>query len=197
MPIIDFRIPTNEELHEAYNSYVMRARLDAANGTHANQVIWTGAETDDVASAFQAMDRWLSAIEADHSDVPLAEKVIRNRPVDVVDSCWIAGRQVLDANTCRAAFPYYSNPRIAAGAPFTNDVLKCRLRPLDRADYNATFTDAQWTTLQETFGSGVCDWRVPGVEQRRSLPWLTYRGGPGGQPLGDQPASTPTRAGGR
>jgi len=34
--------------------------------------------------------------------------------------------------------------RVVAGGPNTNDVLKCQLKPLNRSDYQATFTDAQW-----------------------------------------------------
>ncbi|MFI5075582.1 MAG: DUF6351 family protein, partial [Actinomycetales bacterium] len=41
VPIIDVRPQDNEEIHQSYYSYTMRARLDAANGTHANQVLWT------------------------------------------------------------------------------------------------------------------------------------------------------------
>lgn len=196
VPILDIRPPNNEEVHETYYSYAMRARLDAANRTHANQVIWTvpGAS---FTVGFLEMDRWLSAIETDDSDAPLAEKVIRNKPVDTVDSCWILGKRVLDANTCRNAFPYYSNPRIAGGAPFTNDVLKCRLKPLERADYSVEFSDEQWATLREAFPTGVCDWRKPGVEQQPARTWLTYADGPGGQPLGAPPTSVPTHRSGK
>ena len=52
-----------------------------------------------------------------------------------------------------------------AGAPLSNDVLKCRLKPIDPADYRATFTDAQKARLARIFPSGVCDFSKPGVEQ--------------------------------
>jgi Tannase-like family of unknown function (DUF6351) len=193
VPIIDIRGQNNEEIHQTYYSYTMRARLDQANGTHANQVIWTGAvplagDIDSSARAFDAMDRWLTAIERDRSGAPLARKVIENRPTDVGDMCTVGGRQ-LDANTCRLALPYYSGPKIAAGAPFSNDVLKCQLRPLSRSDYSAIFTGDQWARLQQTFPSGVCDWRKPGVDQQRSTPWMTFADGPGGRPLGPAPKS--------
>jgi hypothetical protein len=193
VPILDLRGQDNEEIHQSFYSYTMRARLDAANGTHANQVIWTGAiplagDSTFGERAFDAMDRWLEAIEADDSDRPLARKVIENKPPDVVDGCSLEGRGI-DANTCRHALPYYSDPHIVAGAPFSNDVLKCRLRALSRTDYHADFTDAQWERLQKAFPSGVCDWRKPGVDQQPSTPWMTFADGPGGRALGDAPHS--------
>jgi len=195
VPIIDLRGQDNEEIHQSFYSYTMRARLDRTNGTHANQVIWTGAiplagDSTFGTKAFVAMDRWLSAIEANHSKAPLARKVIENRPPDVVDECSIEGHR-LDANTCRQALPYFSDPRIVAGGPWSNDVLKCPLRAPARSDYAVTFTDDQWARLTAAFPTGVCDWSKPGVDQQRSTPWMTFAGGPGGRPLGPPPASVP------
>lgn len=221
VPIIDLRGQSNSEIHSSFNSYTLRARLTEANGTHANQAIWTGAitlagdttflncgsgTTNGVInspsecpanSALRVMDDWLAKIEADASATPLADKVIRSKPAAATDSCWIAGRQVTDTNACRAAFPYFANPRMAAGGPLTNDILKCRLKPLDRADYSIEFSDEQWAALQEAFPAGVCDWRKPGVDQQPSQPWLTFADGPGGRPLGERPVSTLLRPGGK
>ena len=43
VPIIDLRGSEHlfDDIHTDYHSYVMRARLDAANGGHGNQLIWT------------------------------------------------------------------------------------------------------------------------------------------------------------
>ena len=43
VPIIDLRGSEQlfNDIHTDYHSYVMRARLDAANGGHGNQLIWT------------------------------------------------------------------------------------------------------------------------------------------------------------
>ncbi|HYH59090.1 MAG TPA: DUF6351 family protein [Thermoleophilaceae bacterium] len=196
VPIIDLRGQDNEEIHQSYYSYTVRARLDAANGTHANQVIWTGAvplagDSTFATRAFIQMDRWLAAVEADRSRASLRRKVIENRPPGLGDACYLEGHQVVDQNSCRQLFPYYSNPRIAAGAPFSNDVLKCRQRPLDRSAYEITFSDAQWDRLTEVFPGGVCDYRRPGVGQQRSRPWMTFADGPGGRPLGAAPRSRP------
>ena len=137
------------------------------------------------------MDRWLANIEADQGAGSLAAKVVRNRPADAVDACWIAGRKVTDMSTCRTAFPYYGAPRIAAGGPLTNDTLKCRLKALAPADYGATFTVVQWARLQQAFPTGVCDWTRRGIDQQRGLTWMTFAGGPGGEPLGPPPTSQP------
>jgi hypothetical protein len=196
VPIIDLRGTSNNEIHTDYHSWEVRARLDRDAGGHANQVIWTNPGSlagDPVASreAFLLMDRWLAAIAADTRSGSPATKVVRNKPADAVDACWIAGRKVTDMSTCRTAFPYYGSPRIAAGAPITHDVMKCRLRPLARTDYAAAFTDDQWARLQAAFPTGVCDWARRSVGYQRGLPWMSFARGPGGQPLGPAPASQP------
>jgi hypothetical protein len=129
------------------------------------------------------MDRWLAAVEADPSNAPRSVKIRRHKPADAVDACFIDGVKVTDPNTCRATFPFHANPRIAAGAPLANDVLRCRLTPLNKRDYNVAFTPEQWTKLRQAFPHGVCDYRKPGADRQPSVPWLTYRNGPGGRPL--------------
>lgn len=185
VPMIDLRIPENEEIHQHYYSYTMRARLDRANATHANQIIWTGGGSDN--DAFLLMDRWLSRIESDRSSAPLRLKVIRDKPADAVDACGIGSNLITDTNMCRIAFPYYSNPRIAAGGPFANNVLKCRTKQLDRSDYRVSFNDVQWQRLKSAFPTGVCDWNRSGIGQQPVVPWLTYEDGPGGKALGSPP----------
>ena len=133
------------------------------------------------------MDRWLSAIDRDDRHLPLSRKVVEDKPAYIVDTCWIEDHAVTDPTTCRNAFGYYGDPRIAAGGPLTDDIRKCALKPLDRSDYRVTFTDAQWAELERAFPSGVCDWRRPGVDQGPSTPWMSYAGGPGGAPLGPPP----------
>jgi hypothetical protein len=196
VPIIDLRGSSNNEIHTDFHSYEIRARLDRDAGGHGNQIIWTnpGSLAGDPAAtreAFLLLDRWVARIEADTSADPLEVKVLRSKPADAVDACWIAGRKITDMSTCRAAFPYYGAPRIAAGGPLTNDVMKCRLKPLERGDYGASFTDEQWARLQAVFSTGVCDWNQRGVDQVRPLVWPTFANGPGGAPLGPPPASEP------
>jgi hypothetical protein len=197
VPIIDLRGTSNRaDIHTDVHSHIMRARLDEANGRHDNQVIWVTrppipGEPAVAVEAFLLMDRWLSEIEADTRSVPVKRKVLDNKPAEAVDACWIEGQKVISRSRCDEAYPHYALPRIAAGGPLANNIIKCSLKPLERADYNVEFTDEQWQRLQEAFPAGVCDYSRPGVAQRPSIPWLTYESGPGGRRLGRAPTSRP------
>jgi hypothetical protein len=72
--------------------------------------------------------------------------------------------------------------------------MKCQLKPLRREDYPVSFSDAQWSRLEEVFRDGVCDYSRPGVSQQGAIAWLTYqdrrgRAIYGGKPLGPRPVS--------
>lgn len=197
VPIIDVRGGGDVEIHTDVHSHIMRARLDQANGTHANQVIWTAAGVQQFVpavvseAAFATMDQWLTAIGSDNRSIPKSRKVIENKPGRATDSCWVLGKQITDQSICRAMFPYFADPRIAAGGPLANNILQCQLKPLDPADYTVAFTAAQWAELEQAFPAGVCDYSRPGVAQQSSTPWMSFADGPGGQPLGPPPFSTP------
>jgi hypothetical protein len=202
VPIIDLRGSHNfNDIHTDYHSYVMRARLDAANGGHGNQVIWTwngatfgiGPPPSIALRSFLLMDRWLSNIESDSRDVPLSQKVVADKPSDATDKCFVGPTlaEKTDATACAAAFPHFGDARLVAGESTVDNAMACRLKPLNRTSYAVTFTDAQWARLQQTFPTGVCDWSQPPVGFQASIPWLTYAGGPGGQPLGAPPESHP------
>ena len=161
---------------------------------HDNQIIWdsftaSGFVVDPTleAQAFDLMDRWLTAIEADSSSQSLAQKVASDKPSDAVDRCAITGTGV----TGPCVIPANGSPRLNAGEPLTDDTAKCNLKPMNRTEYfPALFTDAQWSQLQQTFPSGVC-----GLLQARHQPtgYRTLRAytRPRGQPLGTPPVSTP------
>jgi hypothetical protein len=158
--------------HPAFHSFSYRARLDRANGNHDDQVIWLSRPGGAVPSAFDAMRRWLDA-----GDKP-------------TDACFMPGGA--GDLTCNGTWRHYRAPRLVAGAPPTYDVMKCRLEPLRRRDYDVEFTDAQWAKLGQAFPRGVCDYSKPGVAQRPPVArWLTFADGPGGRPLGDPPTSKP------
>jgi len=186
VPMIDLRGHDTVEIHHDYRSYVMRARLVAANGHHDNQVIWTGpgaliGHWQFETQALTVMDAWLAAIEADQSALPLEEKVRRHKPARAVDRCADGNGRDLPAASCPLLNPYYAAPRIVAGQPFTDDIWKCQTKPLDRADYaglTPAMSEAQWAELQAVFPQGVCDYRLPGVGQQPAEPWLDYRAGP-------------------
>jgi hypothetical protein len=140
------------------------------------------------------LDKWLAAIEADHSTSPLADKVRTDRPADAVDTCVIDGKNITDTGKCQTAYPHYSKPRIEAGGPLTEDVIKCQLRPLNRADYPVDMTTTQFGRLLDIFPSGVCDWTQPGQDAAAPTgSWQSFAAGPDGQPLGPPPVSTAIR----
>jgi hypothetical protein len=190
VPEIALRGTNNGDYHYPFRTVVQRARLTAANGHADNHVYWIQRPAS--VSTLVAMDRWLAAVEADTAEGTQAEKVVRNKPADVVSACWISGVMVTDLAACDAQYPYFREPRTVAGDAPTIYTMKCRLKPLNRADYGGVvFTDAQWAALQGAFPTGVCDFSQPGVGFQAPVPWLTYAGGPGGMPLGDAPVSQP------
>ncbi len=192
VPIIDYRYDRRADVHANLQAAISRKRILKANGTVANRAEWIGPQAAAGGTelplhevAFLAMDEWLARMEADRSDLPLAQKIIRNRPASAADGCFAFGKRV-DASVC-SGYTLDSDPLLVAGMPETRDVLKCQLKPLQRFDYNVVFTDAQWARLNAAFPNGVCDWSKPGVGQRANVPWLSYADGPGGEPLGRAP----------
>jgi hypothetical protein len=206
----------DQDVHPEIRAHMSRARLNRANGTTGNHVIWKqdqggnaspgslwhvpGGDNDGVVAAISAMDRWLGAVVADTSEATRAEKILKDKPADLIDGCYVAGVRVSgDHGVCETLYPYGTVPRMVAGAPLSADVFKCQLRPLDIEDYHGTvpaITSAEFAALQETFPDGVCDYSKPGVGYEPSVGWLSYADGPGGTPLGEPPVSTPIPQGG-
>jgi hypothetical protein len=197
VPMVDVRGHINAEIHTAFHTQVMKARLDSANGHHRNQVQWTydspNREGEITLLAFDLVDRWLTRVEQDHSSRSREQKVVANRPATAVDTCFVQALRITDTSVCRTLFPYYGDPRIAAGGPLTDDVVKCQLRKLRRTDYPSSLDDAQWARLRAVFRTGVCDYRRPGVSKASTVPWLSFPR-PGGVPLGPVPRSAITRS---
>ncbi len=196
IPVVDVRGTDNVEIHSDFHSHVARARLDRDAGGHPGHVMFNGlrllvGDPTSVHVAFDVVDEWLTRLERDRGGGTRTEQLRRTRPARAVDSCWIEGRQITDAPTCRALFPYFADARIAAGGPQTDDVLKCALKPLRSDAYAVAFSDAQWARLQRTFPDGVCDHDRPGIGQRAPLRWPTFKDGPGGRALGAAPRSRP------
>ena len=196
--IIDLRGPDPGAFHDVYRTYAMRARLEREHGDADNQVLWRGTvplfgDATFVDAALLVMDEWLTAVEADSSDLPLADKIVANKPDSASHRCTDgAGHDYDSQQVCNELVDSYSTARIEAGMPFTDDVLKCQLKPLRQTDYlPVRFTDEEWATLQAVFPDGVCDYSKPGVEQQDTVPWMTFADGPGGRPMGDPPVSVP------
>ncbi len=181
IPIIDVRRyrDTEGDIHDRVRSFSVRARLMRANGSASNHVVLVNLQEAD---PVLMMDRWLSNIAEDTENGSAAEKTIRNRPTDLADACWTdEGQKIVEpavyggTGRCNQLYPAHADPRLAAGAPLTNDVLKCAVKPLDPSDYKQSLTPEQIARLRAVFPSGVCDYGRSGVGQA-NVPqsWVRY-----------------------
>jgi hypothetical protein len=186
LPIIDMRPYTEGpggNVHDTHDGALTRARLIAANGNADNQV-WRVYEPGAPVIKSQddnldVLDKWLAAVARDTAAGTQREKVLRNKPAGLTDSCFTAKLdEIKDPAKCKAMFPVYSNARVVAGAPAGDDVLKCELKPIDKADYKRPVTDAQLASLRTVFPQGVCDYTKKGVSQRPAQTWLSYPAAP-------------------
>jgi len=195
IPIIDYRayndaVPQGD-IHVRYHSFSMRERLDKANRHAKNHVMVVEDNRFGLYSnaspllqrMILTMDRWITAINADKRKLSRIEKVLRNRPADLLEGCntrdatpaFIAERQVReqDANTaCGQLYPTNSFPREVAGADIAADIIKCQRKRLRQSDYAVAFTPVQWARLQAVFPTGVCDWSKRGYEQQDADTWV-------------------------
>jgi hypothetical protein len=202
-PIVDYRNYLDDrpqgDIHQRFHSFSTRERLIRANGHADNQVMlvapgtmgfgfgapFSSTENNPIAyGALDQMDLWLVNLEADTSTLPRAAKVVRTKPADLVDACFtaqgerIVERQTFDApGRCNQLYPAFPPPRVVAGGPLTNDVVKCSLKPVDAADYRVPLSAADLDRLRGIFPTGVCDWSKPGMwEAPLRGTWLTFGG---------------------
>ncbi|MER7249148.1 DUF6351 family protein [Kribbella sp. NPDC000426] len=183
VPIIDYRAyfdtQSYGDIHVRYHTFSMRARLEKANGTSANQVSLLedakyglfSTDSPLLQHAVDSMDSWLTVLDADGTSRPRIDKIVAARPSGLQEGCrgpsgFIAQPLNRDpASRCEQLFPSASFPREVAGAGVAADVIKCKLRSPSRSDYPG-FTDAQWRRLRSIFPGGVCDWSKPGIGQQ-------------------------------
>lgn len=196
-PIIDQRSYSDDlgDAHDRVRSLVTRARLIAANGHADNQIIIVDPRPNLLAfliperagamfadfterdrGLLSQMDRWLSSIAADNGPGTLAEKVARDKPTSLEDVCVatdgekIAERAANDGSgRCNQLYPPHGDPRIAAGGPLSDDVLKCELKPINADDYLHPLTADQLARLKAAFPVGVCDYSAPGVGMQATV----------------------------
>jgi hypothetical protein len=191
-PVIDQRDDLDlaglgNDIHTTDWSFVMRARLLAANGTAGNQVIIENQPTTDEVNAANTyelaqMDAWLTAINNDRTHRSAQQKVLADKPAGLTDGCFLSAtdlvhQRLTDPATgqCATQFPVASNPRTVAGQGLAMTQLKCSLQPLNFRSYPVTFTAAEQQELRQAFPSGVCDYNRPGVGQQRPIgSWLSY-----------------------
>ena len=186
VPIVHFRPYRDDigDVHDSIRSYSMRARLIATNGHADNHVILVSSNVGTGAGALavreveaiRVVDQWVENVLNDTSDDPAAVKVVRNRPAGLVDACYTdTGVRITDQTVCGQLYPTKSNPRLAAGEPLAQDVLKCRLKEVDPGDYAHPLTADQLARLAAVFPEGVCDYSRRGVEQvPLAGTWLSY-----------------------
>jgi hypothetical protein len=209
LPIIDLRGYDDSRLnarfgiHHEWRSFALRARLDAANGNHNNYVMWQYGNTPffvappaTTLQSFLVIDQWVGAMNADTIAPTIEAKVAAHRPAAAFDFCFLstdnAGftKQTTNLGLCNAdpVLQPHSSPRQVAGGPLAENVLKCQLRPLNRADYNPVgLTDDQFNQLKVVFPDGVCDFSKSGVAQQPSVSPLDFSAGPGGVPFPPPP----------
>ena len=209
--IIDLRGPDPGAFHDAYRTWVVRARLEKAEGHFPrNHVIWFGevpliGDPSYTTQGLMAEDRWLSIVENDRRHISLARKVQQDRPADIHDICTnipgveqVTGGDGSPICQNKDLQTRYATPAMVAGEDIRTDIEKCHLEPLKRVSYYPyTFTNQEWATLQGIFPTGVCDWTDRGVSQQGTTPWLTYQGDAhghhviyGGRSLGAAPGGS-------
>lgn len=206
VPILHLRYYSEPagDIHTIYNDIKIREQLLKANGRADNQVIWvlpnpalapllglgaaqqvvlTTLANNTFLTRLTLMTNWLDAIAADPSP-STADKVVRLKPAEAVDACWGVADAVQHKEPatlsgpgiCNTLYPKTVPPRMVAGEPITDDVVKCQLKPVDESDYQpAVFTATEKVRLANIFVDGVCDYAKPGVSQSTVKgTWLTY-----------------------
>jgi hypothetical protein len=186
LPIIQFR-PWRDDIgdvHDAIRSHSFRARLIATNGNADNHVNLVASNVGTGAGALSAVevmsirlvDQWVENVVNDTSDDSAAAKVATNKPVGLVDACFtVTGERITDRATCAQLYPVHANPRIAAGEPLAQDVLKCNLKDVSAGGYARPLTADDLSRLKAIFPLGVCDYSRRGVNQKPLAgTWLSY-----------------------
>jgi hypothetical protein len=191
VPIIDSRPYRDQtdagDFHLKFHSFSLRERLQRANGSTANEVMlsYAAGNTKVAEYALAKMDEWVTKLHADptaaSTTAKTIEKIDRAKPADLVDSCYGAqGERIRETQTfaggkCNELYPTFPSPRMVAGGPPSNDVLKCQLKPVDFKDYQVALTDAQKSRLAAIFPAGVCNFAMKGVEQQPLAgSWQTF-----------------------
>jgi hypothetical protein len=187
LPMIQYRnyVDLVADIHSFHRSAAMLERLQKKNGTTDNVARWTMPQAGTVnfmRMALLAHDEWQNNIATDTAGGSQLEKVIRNRPASLKNQCWDAANVVRDhsfnlndTGVCNTLFPVHADPRIAAGAARSGDILKCQLKPAQQGDYRVAFNTTEWARLKEIFPQGVCDWSKRGVGQKEMRDsWLAF-----------------------
>ncbi len=190
IPIITTDIWTDDQadIHDRVRAFAIRERLRLDDGSQApGYMIWTrdpeGASLLDSFAGgsgpslgpVSILDDWLTTLV----DAPGQDPLVRleaSRPEAAIDNCVTpAGDQFSsltlydEPGPCSDPYPISGGPRIVAGAPITEEIVKCSTRSVAEASgagaYAVELSDAQRTRLEAIFPDGVCDYGVPGIGQ--------------------------------
>lgn len=200
IPIITTDIWTDDQadIHDRLRAFSVRERLRLDDGTNApGHMIWTrdpaGASlidsfrggTDLGGGAIGTLDEWLTNLADTTGDERLAA-LEATRPERAIDNCvtrdgdQFSGLDLYDnPGPCTDPYPISGGPRIVAGAPVSEDIIKCSRQSVADAIaagvYAVDIGAAAQARLEAIFPDGVCDYTVPGVGQ---VPlrgtWLRY-----------------------
>ncbi|TVP75484.1 MAG: hypothetical protein EA352_08200 [Gemmatimonadales bacterium] len=192
IPIIEARHHLEHvlDMHNAHQSFAVEARLLANQGHADNHTIWW-LETDEEGGspwlvefyeeAFDVIEEWMSAMEADPSLSAGEARPERASPrcFEVEGSLIASGEDVWDGamdeeprGACARHFEIRSTSRIEAGGPISGDVYKCRTMPVrqavDEGMYQGVELDEEAIRrLEEIHPEGVCDYSRPGLGDPR------------------------------
>jgi hypothetical protein len=138
----------------------------------------SGALGDAVTEPTLVMDQWLTAAEerlaSEGGDWQSALSAAK--PAEAESRCTVGDGEITgpDANEddrCVSAYPVHEEPRLAAGAPRSGDILKCqRIEVADAVESGDVYgevelSDAQVDRLSDIFSTGVCDYSQPAIGQ--------------------------------
>jgi hypothetical protein len=177
VPIIDMRQYLDPwlDMHNARQSFSVRARMIDAQGHADNQIIWVADRyappRNLVVEAFELLDEWITNIKANPE-----LGVVGNKPDSAVDMAYFAdGSEALGPDVWDGilnddppgpgtiAFPPFSSPRMVAGGDIQGDIFKTYLIPVEEAIARGFYdpvvlTPAQIERLNEIFPTGVADY---------------------------------------
>jgi hypothetical protein len=188
IPVFDDGAYNDERgYHYQWFHFAIRERMAKQNGNADNHVMWRGPVQAE--AAWAAFIKWVAASKTAppaRASETLRERVIRTRPADLVDGCWVvdadkqasfvAERQTFSSrpdSRCNEKYPSSAFTRYVAGGPVDANVLKCQLAPIDPKQY-PTFAPAELQRLRTIFPGGVCDFSKPGVNQTGVVPWASF-----------------------
>ena len=187
IPVVDAG-PYNDadRYHYQWFHFAVRERMKKQNGRADNHLMWRGIVPAE--RSWAVVERWVTAVKSDQSGASGYDKVVRNKPADAVDGCWVAAAASAPAtfiaepqtfssqpnSVCNTSYPSVSFVRQVAGGPLDGNVLKCELKPIDPKDYATPFGASDLQRLHRIFPNGVCDWSKPGVSQVPVLPWASF-----------------------